>query len=360
MDPKVVWERLYECGVLGVSWKLAPPDILDRFTNVLRHMSFGDLPNDTAVRLAAIEARLLRATPGPIDVHRIDQGDGTIAYQLQQSPNAPWPGNDRERISRRVLTQYDDLDNPDARHDAEFHAKAHDDVPWLLDVVRKLVVRHERVVSAMQAALDIAKGQLNDLIVERDTVSLRESALHVMLRAFALPIEPKALAREIKARTTELEALRASITLPDDSEAFVAMVEGELQRPTRGDGQFVKHAEQLIALVRGLTARISDLEGTNKAAVSEMMTIVANVAKELPSDLCDPQGNEPVWLPVQRMRERIAALEPEANAWRDGHEVIRELRERVIPCGHKVEDLIGGAGSVTKCGACLAARQKVT
>lgn len=310
-------------------------------------------PTNTTEMLAAIEARFLRATPGPIDVHRIDQGDGTIAYQLQQSPNAPWPGNDRERIGRRVLTQYDDLDNPDARYDAEFHAKAHDDVPWLLDAIRTQVVRHEQVVSAMQAAMDMAKH-------DADVISQREAALHVMLRAFALPIEPKALAREFKARTTELEALRASTTLPDDSEAFIAMVEGELRRPTRGDDRLVKHVEKLAAIVRGQAARISDLEGTNKAAISEMMTIVANVAKELPSDLCDPQGNEPVWLPVQRMRERIAALEPEAKAWREGQEVLRELRERIIPCGHKVEDLIGGAGSATKCGACLAARQKVT
>jgi hypothetical protein len=306
----------------------------------------------------AIEARWSKTTPGPIDVHRIDDDNGTIAYQLQQSPNAPWPGNDRERTSRRVLAQYEDLDNPDARHDAEFHAKAHEDVPWLLDTIRKQAIRHAQVVSAMQAAMSIAKGHLNDLILERDAISQRESALHVALRTFALPVEPKALAREIKARTTELEALRVSTALPDDSEAFIAMVESELRHPTRGDGQFVKHAEKLVALVHGQAARISDLEGTNKAAINEMMTIVANVAKELPSNLCDPQGNEPVWLPVQRMREHITALEPEAEAWRKGHDVLLELRERVIPCGHKIEDLIGSEGAVTKCGACLADRHR--
>jgi hypothetical protein len=60
---------------------------------------------------------------------------------------------------------------------------------------------------------------------------------------------------------------------------------------------------------------------------------------------------------IAELEVEVAKLKPEAEAWHKGHEVIRELRERVIPCGHKIEDLIGGEGSVTKCGACLAAKQ---
>lgn len=56
--------------------------------------------------------------------------------------------------------------------------------------------------------------------------------------------------------------------------------------------------------------------------------------------------------------DQIVRLRPEAEAWRKGMATIRELQERVIPCGHKVEDLIGGDGAVTKCGACLRARQE--
>lgn len=58
--------------------------------------------------------------------------------------------------------------------------------------------------------------------------------------------------------------------------------------------------------------------------------------------------------------ELLAMLPPmldDAQAWRNGIAVVKELQNRVIPCGHRVEDLIGGEGSVTKCGACLAARQ---
>ncbi len=41
--------------------------------------------------------------------------------------------------------------------------------------------------------------------------------------------------------------------------------------------------------------------------------------------------------------------------------LMRELMEKLegsgLPCGHRLSDLIGGSGSVTKCGACLAAKQ---
>jgi hypothetical protein len=60
---------------------------------------------------------------------------------------------------------------------------------------------------------------------------------------------------------------------------------------------------------------------------------------------------------VKMVRERdaeFAALRPDAEAWRKGVRILDELRDRVIPCGHTIGDLIGGEGSVTKCGACLA------
>lgn len=78
-------------------------------------------------------------------------------------------------------------------------------------------------------------------------------------------------------------------------------------------------------------------------------------AKTLVSALSDGAGRD------IDLRELLTMLPPmldDAAAWRKGWDTLRELRERVIPCGHKVEDLIGGEGSVTKCGACLAARQK--
>lgn len=56
-------------------------------------------------------------------------------------------------------------------------------------------------------------------------------------------------------------------------------------------------------------------------------------------------------------RVGCATPDPEAQA------ILADLsaaREREIPCGHTVADLIGGEGSVTKCGACLALIQPGT
>lgn len=38
-------------------------------------------------------------------------------------------------------------------------------------------------------------------------------------------------------------------------------------------------------------------------------------------------------------------------------EWVAKLEGSGLPCGHRLADLIGGKGSVTKCGACLAERQ---
>lgn len=54
------------------------------------------------------------------------------------------------------------------------------------------------------------------------------------------------------------------------------------------------------------------------------------------------------------LREALSRIFDDAMAWRKGHEALRELSARVMPCGHAMENLIGGEGSVTKCGQCLA------
>lgn len=38
-------------------------------------------------------------------------------------------------------------------------------------------------------------------------------------------------------------------------------------------------------------------------------------------------------------------------------EWVAKLEGTGLPCGHRLADLIGGQGSITKCGACLAERQ---
>lgn len=64
-------------------------------------------------------------------------------------------------------------------------------------------------------------------------------------------------------------------------------------------------------------------------------------------------------------QERIACATPDPEA-QAIHADLRALRDREIPCGHTVADLIGGTEkgpdgkerpSITKCGACLAIRQ---
>lgn len=58
-----------------------------------------------------------------------------------------------------------------------------------------------------------------------------------------------------------------------------------------------------------LGAAVVGLAVDEHRAVSEIGNVVASVAKELDPRDCDPDGNEPVWLPVRRMRDRLAKLE---------------------------------------------------
>ena len=94
------------------------------------------MDDKTKKLIEAIEARWSKATPGPIDVHRFDDDGGLISWQLQQSADAPKAKTDHE-LGTRVLTEFSDIDNPDARHDAEACAKAYEDVPALIAVVKE-------------------------------------------------------------------------------------------------------------------------------------------------------------------------------------------------------------------------------
>jgi hypothetical protein len=74
----------------------------------------------------------------------------------------------------------------------------------------------------------------------------------------------------------------------------------------RQDAEFIAHAR---ADVPALCAKVREMAAAEDAALKEMGNIVANVAKELDMRYADPNGNEPVWIPVRRMRERIVVLD---------------------------------------------------
>lgn len=131
----------------------------------------------TKTLLDAIEARWRKTTPGPIDVHRIDQHDGTIAYQLQQADGAPKARTDRDDdllIGARVLTQFDDLDNPDARWDAEACAKAYEDVPALIALVREQLTENA-ALRALACSVESNEDWRAEVLVLRERLAKLES-----------------------------------------------------------------------------------------------------------------------------------------------------------------------------------------
>lgn len=136
-----------------------------------------DLPDDVEAFVREVERRWHKATPGPIDVHRIDQHDGTIAYQLQQADDAPRAKTDSNTIGGRVLTQYDDLDNPDARHDAEFHAKAHVDTPRFVAIVRAQADANAKMRDAWLLASNAAAETVKETAALRDRLAKLEALL---------------------------------------------------------------------------------------------------------------------------------------------------------------------------------------
>jgi hypothetical protein len=265
----------------------------------------------TKTLLDVIEARWRKTTPGPIDVHRIDNQDGTISYQLQQGAGAPRATTDRDPIGARVLTQFDDLDNPDARWDADACAKAYEDVPALIALVKEQATEN----AALRALVCSTESNEN---WRAEVLDLRNRLAKVE--------GPPAPGMS----NTRLLVLHKRDDAPWAVYPFETFTEARIayeQFASSWTGTF------LVRIVMG-----PDEE------VRAERPFMPRIFDELMGEL-------------RAARERIAALGPDAEAWRKGHDVLRELRERVIPCGHKVEDLIGGANTVTKCGACLAARQ---
>lgn len=99
-----------------------------------------------------------KATCGPIDVHRYDNDGGDIRWQLQQSDRAAV--KDAEGIAV-VLTDFSDLDNPNARNDATFYAHARTSNPDLaarvLALVKMVRERDERIEAMLDDAREAAE-----------------------------------------------------------------------------------------------------------------------------------------------------------------------------------------------------------
>lgn len=81
------------------------------------------------LRMRKVQAK---ATPGPCQVNRFDEDDGTISYQVQQTKTGV------------VLCEFPDITspNPRAKHDATFDASARTDwrrvTEWALEARRLL------------------------------------------------------------------------------------------------------------------------------------------------------------------------------------------------------------------------------
>jgi hypothetical protein len=123
-----------------------------------------ELLSEVLLFVAEVETRHAKANSGPIDVHRYDNDGGSIAYQLQQS------GRGEDSV---VLCAFDDDDNPRARHDAEFAAKAWTDVPALC----RLVHSRQELLDQAIAAADVAATALEMCAAENATLCERIAKL---------------------------------------------------------------------------------------------------------------------------------------------------------------------------------------
>jgi hypothetical protein len=95
--------------------------------------------------------------------------------------------------------------------------------------------------------------------------------------------------------------------LPADVDAFVTTVE---QYVSKGDGGAdEKDSLELCGIIRKQAAELAEARANEQAAIREIGSVVASVAKELDLRFCDPHGNEDVSAPVRRMRARLAKLE---------------------------------------------------
>jgi hypothetical protein len=100
--------------------------------------------------------------------------------------------------------------------------------------------------------------------------------------------------------------MSTNVNLPTDVDAFVAGVE---YYATKGEGADLEDTCTLCAIIRKQATELAEARANERAAIREIGSVVASVAKELDLRFCDPHGNEDVSVLVRRMRERLAKLE---------------------------------------------------
>lgn len=138
-------------------------------------------------------------------------------------------------------------------------------------------------------------------VIETEASKLMRRAVTKLLDLMLVSkVESWRLSRHKVGLAEEKESAQAGSVLPDDVEVFVSTIEEYVRKGDGGADE--KDTLQLVAIIREQAA-------SERAAIKELGNIVASVAKELDSRDCDPNGNEPVWLPVRRMRDRLAKLE---------------------------------------------------
>ena len=97
----------------------------------------------TPDELSEIRARCEAATEGPYCVERHDMEDGSITYEI-------WTSS----FKTRIVSINDELDNDNARLDAQFLANARADIPALLSTITTLATENECLAASCQAAAD--------------------------------------------------------------------------------------------------------------------------------------------------------------------------------------------------------------
>jgi hypothetical protein len=95
---------------------------------------------------------LPRATPGPVAVHRYNEDDGSIRWQVQSEHQG------KGRLFAAVLCHHHDIDSPRARADAELHAEMRNALPGLLDALDAEEVAHAQLSDRCQTVADEAFG----------------------------------------------------------------------------------------------------------------------------------------------------------------------------------------------------------
>ena len=154
----------------------------------------------SCIDLDAIERRTVGPTRGPFDIHRYDNDGGDIRYQLQQSDSAFPKDDDGINI---VLTDFSDIDLPNAKQNAEFYAHALMDVIALCAELRRAwaTIATQVVawgtVAAQEATIAKLTGENEISASLTQKLTQKLGVLSAMLNTLGLPDDPKALAREI-------------------------------------------------------------------------------------------------------------------------------------------------------------------